>query len=515
MKCPKCQNEINSNAKFCTKCGCNLAVEMANAAKKSVQQTAQRMCSKCGSPIKEGAKFCIKCGTPIKSEEDNKAPQNSGNETVFLYGNDSNNNSDDSKTVVINRNDITENNDVTVPDDIVPPENNNKKNKKEKKKEPKQKEPKQSQDGSKAGVGLIIAVIVLFIMIIASGIVCYLVWTDKISLPFLEQGLVKTEQENSSEDETSSEEDTDAETSVNISVDTTELFAEADALLEEGKNQVGSDAEALNGLENLRNAMYQFAEKAEKAGDASIASDKIAQAYSAYISGVIRHKDLMNGQALSGSIYNQIMSEINEALALADEFKQKGYTLDVSVLTNTRDEFDASYKNRIITAFDDFTTRTTWSRTEAWNLMADTSGMFDVSDLDNPIRLRYAYALSWWVQKQIETELASGTITAKGAAIKIANMIDTLDYNPMMIDYYIKYMQEAGVDCSEVVTAYNEMIDHINQTQGIKIGTDIPLDHFWYFNDFGTYSVDDTNGVTTENRQWIRDRMKNITFEKQ
>ena len=42
------------------------------------------------------------------------------------------------------------------------------------------------------------------------------------------------------------------------------------------------------------------------------------------------------------------------------------------------------------------------------------------------------------------------------------------------------------------------------------------LDHFWYFNDFGEYSGDmedgSTNGVTPENRQWIRDRMANVTF---
>ena len=29
MKCPKCQSEIKDNAKFCTKCGCNLAEELA------------------------------------------------------------------------------------------------------------------------------------------------------------------------------------------------------------------------------------------------------------------------------------------------------------------------------------------------------------------------------------------------------------------------------------------------------------------------------------------------------
>ncbi len=64
MKCPKCQTEINSNARFCTKCGCNLAVEMAKTAKapESVQTMA---CTNCGAALKPGAKFCVKCGQAV------------------------------------------------------------------------------------------------------------------------------------------------------------------------------------------------------------------------------------------------------------------------------------------------------------------------------------------------------------------------------------------------------------------------------------------------------------------
>lgn len=473
---------------------------MANAAKKSAMQTSQQVCTKCGATLTAGAMFCTKCGTPVKTEGAAKA-QSSEGETVLLYDNKENTN-----TELLSETNVPNRQDVPILDDIVPPDNNS--NKKQKKK----KEPKKTQEDKKAGAGMIIAVIILLLLVIASGIVCILVWNGTISLPFSEKK-PEIETEVSTEENTES---IDGTLSEKLSVDTTELFTEPQALLAEGKNQVGNDVEVLTGMENLRNAMYQFAEKAEGAGDASIASDKIAEAYNAYVSGVIRHKDLMNGQTLSGSIYSQIMSEINDAAALAEEFAGKGYTLDVSTLTSTKDEFDSSYKDRIIAAFDDFTNRTAWSRTEAWNLMSNTpETMFETTDLDNPLRLRYAYALSWWIQKQIETELGNGTITAKGAALKIANMIDVMDYNPMMINYYITYMNDSGEDCSEVSQAYDEMIEHIARTQGIRIGEDIALDHFWYFNDFGTYSVDDTNGVTVENRQWIRDRMETVAFVKQ
>ena len=60
MKCPKCQNEINGNAKFCIKCGCNLAEAMANAnqAMKPVQQVQKSVCVKCGAELMPGARFC-------------------------------------------------------------------------------------------------------------------------------------------------------------------------------------------------------------------------------------------------------------------------------------------------------------------------------------------------------------------------------------------------------------------------------------------------------------------------
>ena len=31
--------------------------------------------------------------------------------------------------------------------------------------------------------------------------------------------------------------------------------------------------------------------------------------------------------------------------------------------------------------------------------MDDTDSMFSSDDLDDPIRLRYCYALAWWTQK--------------------------------------------------------------------------------------------------------------------
>lgn len=490
MKCPKCQTEINSNAKFCTKCGCNLASEMAKVMRPPAP-SREPACAKCGAPLKPGARFCTKCGEAAATPETEK-------KTVMLY-----------KTDVQNGDTPQEKQVHEAPpmlDEIIPPENKSRKEKSRKEKNKKTSRSAETQQEDKAGRGMIIAAVVLLLLALASGVVCVLVWNGTIDLPFLSGGNAEGEEEGSTEETESSTEDGSGESAG------AELFAEADALLAEGKNQTAVDAEILTGMENIRNAMNQFADKALESGSADAAADRIADAYAAYVAAVTRRKDMMSAQGLSGSIYNQVMSEIKDAEALAQEMAEKGYSVDTASLATLKDAFHTDYTERIISEFDAFTTRTAWSRTEAWNLMSGFDGMFDSSDLDNPLKLRYAYALSWWVQKQIETDLASGTITEKGAAIKIANMMEEMDYNPMMIDYYISYMDKAGEDCTQVSEAYSEIKQRLADTQGLIIGESIALDHFWYFNDFGTYSVDDTNGVTPENRQWIRERMRSVTF---
>src|SRR2546427_320035 len=52
MKCPRCQHENPSQAKFCLECGVRVALT----------------CTKCRSELPAGAKFCPECGEPIASQ---------------------------------------------------------------------------------------------------------------------------------------------------------------------------------------------------------------------------------------------------------------------------------------------------------------------------------------------------------------------------------------------------------------------------------------------------------------
>ena len=548
MKCPKCQSEIKDNAKFWTKCGCNLAEELAKmkpaAPQQPVQPQAQKdkVCVKCGAPIKPGARFCTKCGTPVAQPapvqptveapkpaptpvQPTQTPQPKAATPVQPAP------TPQPKAATPVQPAPTPQPKAVTPVQPTPapqpkaampvqptpapqpkaaapvkPAPTQPKPASAPNKQPKPAKPKSDE---KASPALIAIVVILAVLVIVSGIVCFLVWNGTISLPFGGSAVEKTV-----DDEESTEATTEAETGT---VDADELFAETDTLAETGKGQIAVDAEIVDGMNNLNTAIQEYASKAEEAGDISLAVDRINDAYISYITAIVRHKDMLSASTLSGAIYKQILIEMDDAAALGDDLAAKGYEVDYSSLTSAKDEFIKSYTDKVVSAFDEFTNRPQWSRTESWNLMSETAdNMFDTADLDNPLRLRYAYALSWWIQKQIETELQNGTITAKGAAIKIGGMIQTMDYNPMMIDYYVNYMNEAGEDCTEVSQAYDDIVNQLSQTQGFVLGQDIPLDHFWYFNDFGEYAGDvedgTTNGVTPENRQWIRDRMANVTF---
>lgn len=375
---------------------------------------------------------------------------------------------------------------------------------------------------------------ILWIILLITGAIVFLTWMgngkstsepdlkpDQGSMPNTSSNIDSTSKPDfNSESSTTSKSNSDAKPASDSESEDTPItvktpdFTEADKLRDSGKEKITVDETVPEGMRTLREAISLYIEEAEKAGDTMLVSDQIEDTYASYEAAMLKHKSMMES-SLSGGIYAQIMNEFNDAVSLGEDLASKGYAINASFLTETRDAFDKEYKKCIAEEFNRFTQRDMWSRTEAWKLISDTAdNMFDPANLDDPIRLRYVYALSWWIQKQLETEIGNGTITEKGAAVKIANQIEEMDYNPMMLHYYITYMNHSGEDCSEVEKAYQDIVDYLAKTQGIRLGEDIMLDRFWYFNDFENYPVDSKNGVTPENRQWIRERMKSVSFTK-
>ena len=282
MKCPKCQSEIKDNAKFCTKCGCNLAEELAKMKPAAPQQPVQpqvqqdKVCVKCGAPIKPGARFCTKCGTPVAQpapvQPTVEAPKPAPTPVQSAP-------TPQPKAATPVQPAPTPQPKAVTPVQPTPaPQPKAAAPVKPAPAQPKpapasnkQPKPAMPKDDEKASPALIIVVVVLAVLVIASGIVCFLVWNGTISLPF---GGTVTEE--TTDEEESTEATTEAETST---VDVDELFAETDTLAETGKGQIAVDAEIVDGMNNLNAAIQEYASKAEEAGDISLAVDRINDAY--------------------------------------------------------------------------------------------------------------------------------------------------------------------------------------------------------------------------------------------
>ena len=59
MRCPRCQRESPSSAKFCPEYGARLAPA----------------CAACGTELPAGAKFCLECGQPASGTPPPPAPR--------------------------------------------------------------------------------------------------------------------------------------------------------------------------------------------------------------------------------------------------------------------------------------------------------------------------------------------------------------------------------------------------------------------------------------------------------
>ena len=518
MKCLRCQNEVPENAKFCTKCGLNLS----SVQPVKMQAPNIQLCTKCGAQLLPGVRFCTKCGKPVSGgmqssdetmllEEEEPVMQNqstASDETMLL---------EEEEPVMQNRS--TASDETMLLEEEVPHmtnawhgnDNNNINGY--------QYIPENSQNNmqtgqpkapdKKSGINSSVVIIsILGVLIAVAAVVCVLIWTGKITIPF---GIDNKAQEQNAEESTTEESTTEAVQSATGDIET--LCASVDDEINSAEEMLKDDNELLNCVDTVKAGINQYKTIADENNAVETVNERIVKAYSLYVQAVSRRKEILSTQGLSGGIYAQIMNEMNDAVSYRDDLNNAGYQVDSSSLAAERDEFDKNYRGQLISAFNEFTKRDNWSRTEAWNLMQDTpDNMYDQSNLDDPVRLRFAYALAWWTQKQLESDLNSGVITEKGAAQKIADIIELTDYNPMLLNYYIQYMNDSGEDCSSVENAYNEIVSHISDTQGLKIGEDVDLAHFWYFNDFGEYSVDAVNGVTKENREWIRNRMSAVQF---
>ena len=207
------------------------------------------------------------------------------------------------------------------------------------------------------------------------------------------------------------------------------------------------------------------------------------------------------------ALYKELNMLAEEGGTLADRLDNSVFELDTSLLHERQAALKEAYREKYILRFNRFTEQATWSRSESWEVMSDAheAELINDSKLDDPLRLRYCYAMAMVNRKTNTNAVAEKKITKAEAIENLLDVLEATDYNPTILYDCWKYADEIGDSrADEFYELYTDIIGRIRDTQDYKVDPE----HFWYFNDFENYSVSPTNGVTVENRRWIRDYMQ-------
>lgn len=498
MKCPNCQTENPDFAKFCKGCGSKLEAPAMEAA---------IFCKACGESLKPGAKFCPKCGTsvaapvppvnapvpPVSAPVPPSAPTPPPAKPVYEGPN----------ATVPPVAPVPPKAPVPQPAAPLPP--------KAPAPQPAASAPAKEKKGAPIALIIICAVI-----IIAAIVILFVMNKDKI----LGRSPAATDDSQTIEYDINAAEDSEAtennEATTETEADATSLSAEElekimtpiNSLKDEGLALLAEE-DTVASKEKLSTALNQYISIVQTYGTYDELTSQINDAYKGYVEAAIIQINRLYAQDVSAGIYEQIVSDATVALDLSAKIADVGLEVDSSSIEEIMADLPANYKERYILAINELTEAESWSRSTAWSIMEDVPGLglYDEFDLDDPLRLRYAYSLAMYTRKANAADIESGSLSPRDAGMKILDSIDEMDYNPVMILDAANYFKQAGENyTADVLFAlYDDLNSRIEYYQGLRIPKDIPWEKFWYFNDFGAYSVDDVNGVSKECRQEIRD----------
>ena len=527
MKCPNCQTENPDLAKFCKGCGAKLEAPTAGAAV---------FCKACGEPIKQGAKFCPKCGTGVAAPTNAPVPP-----TVPTPP--------PAKPVYEGPNAIVPPtapvppkapapptapvppvsapvpptvptpppakpvyegpNAIVPPTAPVPP-----------KAPAPQPVPAQPKAPAKEKKGASTIIIICAVVVVLAIALVVLFKTGVIGGSSAENNKKTEEADNKTTDsaetteeaETTTEETEPEDTSLSAE-ELAKIMAPIDSVKDEGLALL-TEEDTVGSREKLSTALNQYISIAQEYGTYDELTDCINDAYNGYVEATITQVNRLYKQDVSTGLYEQMHIDANAALDLSAKIEAAGIDVDASSIEEIMADLPANYKERYILAINELTEAESWSRSTAWAIMEDVPGLglYDEADLDDPLRLRYAYSLAMYTRKANATDIESGSLSPRDAGMKILDSIDEMDYNPVLILDAADYFKQAGENYTANVlySLYDELTSIIEYYQGLRIPSEIPWERYWYFNDFGEYSVDDRNGASAECRQEIRIRAQEV-----
>lgn len=509
--CPNCGAVLKPNARFCSKCGTSLEdparpvapqpdriidpapnpepipepvpepvpipePESAPAPKPAPapEPGPKSFCKSCGAQLKPGARFCPICGA--STDPNNPGPKDPIDD--LFDGIDE------------------------------PPK---------KKKKP-----------------LLIVLLILIILLLLGGGVFALDKMDIIDLPFGDrEDIVRKPTEETEEDPEQKE---DGETEETEETEEEDISAELEEKLAPIADQVAAGEEKLNSEDyggastDLSEALNAYADLV-KEYDSKTAADTVSpladDAFALYTKAVLAQVESWESQPVTAPLYQQIDSTLGGAVDFAAQLKESNLDISSEEIEENCAGFPDRYKEKYILTFNDLRTGDEWSRTTAWQYMQDAAsvGLVDKENCDDPLTLRYAYALAWITQRDISEGMNDGSLTTEAAIESILSLADSIDYNPVLMrDLAVYYQTVGNADASMTIqNACVDVYNYLANEENIYLnGADlfvpgrsssnasstIALNDFWYFNDFVNYSPSSNNGVSLEGRQYIRNTFK-------
>ncbi|MCM1541276.1 MAG: zinc-ribbon domain-containing protein [Blautia sp.] len=565
MNCPKCNAVISDNSKFCTHCGAKIETPVGSA-----PGTGSAVCIKCGAPLRPGAKFCAKCGTsqvsstpqpmtppaqgvqqpvsqpaqgagqPVQGVQQpvsqpaqgvsqdagqpvskptqsiwQPAPQPAQNVQQPVQGSGQPG-SQPAPNMPLSL--------PPTPPPMPPsPQSTDKQSSK------KQKDP-----AKKSKMPLVL--IMVFVLIIAFMVGGYFVLVNVFDVNPIAM-ILGDEGEDTDESE---------------STDESEDEDEAESTETEDESPASEDEEEKKGDPELLNALDSQAEAAKQALDAATyteatqqsldlirqymtiaeennlkeeAGEKIAYVFDIASKATIESCKGIEHQAVGSAGFEQVNLMLNAVFEAEESLTEKGYTVDSSEITAYSDGVVQRFKDTFISQINEITEREQWSRDEAWTYAEQAYSvqkdgktvLFDLDDLDDPLRLRYVYCLAWITRKRCENGVADGSMTNEQAFDSAVAVLPETDYNLLVLQDIITYGKAAGKDVAPYQNAYNAIIDYLKAGQnlsivntGVNSATTVDIRKFWYFNDLDgadAYKVDVRNGTTQATRDWIRNNI--------
>lgn len=197
------------------------------------------------------------------------------------------------------------------------------------------------------------------------------------------------------------------------------------------------------------------------------AEEQITEDYRSYCDNLNAFLDNMETAEPSPAIFGEMNNDLQTALEIAEELETRGVSVEYSQLEERKENLIPSYTERLCERYDTAAENAMQSngqisRSELWKIMegADSCGIYTEDDICNPVRTRYASALAFYVDSELE-----GKTTYEAVQLLYANLEQT-QYSPLLLHYLIdSYAEESAA------SMYEKECSLLKETAGVDFAS--------------------------------------------